>query len=91
MLCPYYLLFVPLDHEIGHVASAYFQVFDSSPTFQLISDQKPIGKQWEDPPSISRGSRVREDPLGSRRSEILNPSNNDYWVAVSPSKGLIGY
>ena len=28
--------------------------------------------------------RVREDPLGSRRSEILNASNNDYWV--SPPK-----
>ena len=26
-----------------------FQVFDSSPTFQLTFDRKPSGKQWEDP------------------------------------------
>ena len=42
MLCPDYLLFIlPLDHEIGYVASAYFQVFDWDQTFQLTFDRKP--------------------------------------------------
>ncbi len=33
------IAYLPLDHEIGHVAFAYVQVFDSSPTFQLTFDR----------------------------------------------------
>ncbi len=38
----------------------YFQVFDSSPTFQLTFDRKPSGKQWEDP--LGSGRIPYRDP-----------------------------
>ena len=81
MLCPYYLLYVlcfilPLDHEIGYVAFACFQVFDSSQRFSWPSteNRQEVHENLEKVPRIWEGE-------GARRSEILNPINNDYWVS----------
>ena len=56
LLCPDYLLFIlPLDHGIGHVEFAYFQVFDWDQTLQLGFDREPTGAANATP-----GSRYRE-------------------------------
>ena len=84
MLCPYYLLYVlcfilPLDHEIGYVAFACFQVFDSSQRFSWPSteNRQEVHENLEKVPRIWEGE-------GARRSEILNPINNDDWVLLHP-------
>ncbi len=54
-----------LDHEIGYVALAYFQVFDSGSNVSVDLRPKTTRKAMGGSPG------VREDPVGSRRSPVV--------------------
>ena len=58
-----------LDHGIGYVALAYFRVFDSGSNVSVDLRPETTRKAMGGSPG------VREDPLGSRRSETTEPNS----------------